>query len=352
MRLLEIVLLGYLAAVYGHLGHEESAFDLELKRGAHSDIRRSIASCKGHLEKRGHNSRANTRRAALVENYRHAIGHRDTQSGATRSHNLNQSYGLPFEPEAIFEKFAMCILSPESDEGPYWVKGEHIRSNLREDVPGIPIVLEAQFINVETCEPLSEAWWDLWSCNAEAVYSGVLGPQGSDEIDDPANIDTTFLRGVQKTDEDGVVTFKSIFPGHYPKRATHMHMVVLLNATLNLNGTLSGGHHAHIGQFFWNQDLITAVEATWPYNTNRILITPNDQDPLFAMELANDAPDPVLEYIYLGDDLSDGLFAWVIVVVNTSAQYEPSYNFTLTKEGETNETSPDGGWHLPARPPV
>ena len=181
------------------------------------------------------------------------------------------------------------------------------------------------------------------NCNATGVYGGVV-EEGNGNSADLSNINATFLRGVQKSDADGTVTFESVFPGHYAQRATHHHMVVLLNATLLPNGTLSGGTYAHIGQFFWDQDLITKVEATWPYNTNNISITLNSEDRVFGVETTNTTSDPVFEYTYLGNDLSDGLFGWVTVGVNTSASYTASYSFTYTENGGTNETSADGGF--------
>lgn len=33
----------------------------------------------------------------------------------------------------------------------------------------------------------------------------------------------TTLRGVQPTDDHGVASFDSLFPGHYQGRATHIH---------------------------------------------------------------------------------------------------------------------------------
>lgn len=35
------------------------------------------------------------------------------------------------------------------------------------------------------------------------------------------------------------------------------------------------GHAAHIGQLFFDQDLIFTIEATYPYNTNSVSITSN-----------------------------------------------------------------------------
>jgi protocatechuate 3,4-dioxygenase beta subunit len=93
------------------------------------------------------------------------------------------------------------------------VKGEHIRYDLQDGQPGVPIIIEGQFLDVETCEPIEGLWWDLWNCNSTGVYSGLVAT-GNGNTDDTGNLDNTFLRGIQPTDSEGVVTFKSIFPGH------------------------------------------------------------------------------------------------------------------------------------------
>jgi len=76
--------------------------------------------------------------------------------------------------------------------------------------------------------------------------------------------DSTFLRGIQATDSDGVASFETIFPGHYEGRATHTHLLAHSNVTVLSNGTIQGGDVTHIGQLFWNEELRSAVEATAP----------------------------------------------------------------------------------------
>lgn len=61
--------------------------------------------------------------------------------------------------------------------GPYWVQGELIRNDLRETQPGIDLYLDVQLIDVNTCQPVSKAHLDIWSCNATGIYSGVTGDE-------------------------------------------------------------------------------------------------------------------------------------------------------------------------------
>lgn len=115
-------------------------------------------------------------------------------------------------------------------------------------------------------------------------------------------------------------------------------MVAHLNATVLANNTLTGGSVAHVGQLFWDQALIDLVEASYPYNTNTISITENADDRVFSTETEDTTSDPVFEYVYIGDDLSDGVFGWVTVAVNTSATYDPNYSFVWTASGSIAES--------------
>jgi protocatechuate 3,4-dioxygenase beta subunit len=49
---------------------------------------------------------------------------------------------------------------------------------------------------------------------------------GNGDTSDEDNINATFLRGIQASDEDGVVRFESIFPGHYTGRTHHIHSML------------------------------------------------------------------------------------------------------------------------------
>jgi protocatechuate 3,4-dioxygenase beta subunit len=212
-----------------------------------------------------------------------------------------------------------------------------VRSDLVDGEEGVPVILDVQFVDVTTCDPIEDLYFDIWNCNSTGVYSGVVS-NGNGNSNDESNIDATFLRGIQPSDSDGVVTFKTIFPGHYSGRATHHHVIAHLDVTVLSNGTITGGTVAHIGQLFWDQDLISEVEATSPYNTNTISITTNAADRVFATETENSTSDPVFNYVKLGDDISDGLLAYITIAVDTSATYDPTYSFVYTANGGVAES--------------
>lgn len=133
---------------------------------------------------------------------------------------------------------------------------------------------------------------------------------------DTANLNKQFLRGVQKTDDDGAVQFTTIFPGHYTGRATHVHVITHLDAQAEANNTMWSTKVSHIGQAFFDQDLINKIEATAPYNTNTQPMSKNAADAILLQEAAT--ADPFFEYVQLSNDLKDGIFAWFSFGVNTT----------------------------------
>ena len=163
--------------------------------------------------------------------------------------------------------------------------------------------------------------------------------------DDASNLNNTALRGIQETDEQGIASFRSIFPGHYGGRATHVHVVGHVDATLLSNGTITGGSVAHIGQMFFDQELIAKVEALEPYNTNQVEITTNEEDRVLAGETEGTNSDPVFEYMFVDQEMGveGGIFSWVTIGVDTSATYNTSYAALLTAEGGVANSNSGGG---------
>lgn len=167
---------------------------------------------------------------------------------------------------------------------------------------------------------------------------------GNGDSSDTSNLNKTFLRGIQETDSDGVATIDTIFPGHYTSRATHIHILIHTNVTVYPNGTLGNDvSSSHVGQAFFDQDLIYEADTISPYSTNTQEITTNADDSILASETDTDGVDPVFEYTLLGDTLADGLFAWLSFGINTSEvqTVTPAANYYATG-GVENESSSGG----------
>jgi protocatechuate 3,4-dioxygenase beta subunit len=164
-----------------------------------------------------------------------------------------------------------CVLTPEQDEGPFYIDLAQVRQNVVEDRVGVPLALALTVVDASTCEPIRDAAVDIWHCDAQGLYSGVA-PEGSEGA--------TFLRGVQLTDGDGLAEFATVYPGQYPGRTTHIHLKVHIGGRQS-DGTYSGGHVAHTGQLFTSDQRDAEVFALDPYAQNTAAITPRDADGIY-----------------------------------------------------------------------
>lgn len=207
-----------------------------------------------------------------------------------------------------------CTLHPETVEGPYYIRNEYIRTDLRENEPGVSLVLDIGLINSRTCQPMTNAFIELWACNSTGIYGGY--PTGQ-----PTHIKQhTFLRGGYFTNSAGIAEITTIYPGYYQGRTAHIHTMVHSNWKANANGTLlsSGGSVNHIGQFFFDETWNDRVYATSPYTLNRQPRTRNNQD--FILTMAGRSAFTNLQYLR-GNDLSGGLLGYITVVVDGNANY-------------------------------
>jgi hypothetical protein len=158
-------------------------------------------------------------------------------------------------------------------------------------------------------------------CNSTGVYSGTVSDfDGTGN--DYSNWETTWLRGIQPTDLNGVAQFDTIFPGHYLHRASHIHTLVHHSSAKDpaipqRNHTLLGNTASHVGQLFFDQDLRDEIEKIAPYSTNHVAVTSNADDPILSVALAHGGY-PFFQYTKIGDRLEDGLLVWISVGVNVT----------------------------------
>ncbi|KAK6208456.1 hypothetical protein LQW54_006802 [Pestalotiopsis sp. IQ-011] len=223
--------------------------------------------------------------------------------------------------------FDQDLISLPFVSGPYHVSGEMIRSDTTEDQVGVPLYLDVQFIDTTTCEPVEGVAVDYWHANATGDYSGISSQAG---------LNTTWLRGIQVTDASGVVGFQGIIPGHYTGRTHHVDLLAHSpgNWTTLENGTITGGNNTpHIGQVFFDQDLVDEVETLSPYTLNTQSWTKTDEDNIFVQEAEATGVDPMANYVLLGDSVADGVLAWISVGIDPSAVYEVDSAVQHTADG-------------------
>lgn len=107
-----------------------------------------------------------------------------------------------------------CPVTPRQTEGPFYFDPRLTRPDLAEGRPGVPLTLRLQVVEAAGCALSPGARVDVWHCDAGGAYSGYESEGSAGE---------TFLRGTQIADADGVVTFRTLYPGWYAGRAVHIH---------------------------------------------------------------------------------------------------------------------------------
>ncbi|TIB80950.1 aromatic compound dioxygenase [Wallemia mellicola] len=222
-------------------------------------------------------------------------------------------------PTTHFDKIqnTTCVLAPTVTEGPYWITGEQVRNDITEDQQGKPLVLDIGILDVNTCEPLEGAYIDVWHANATGYYSGfedfTLDAPSKRQMNTPTS-NNTYLRGIAKTNEEGIVEFKTIFGGFYTGRAPHFHLKAFIDAEESDDGSITGGETAFTGQLFFTDETANDVFAEYPYTENENTRSYNSDDTILTSEQGN-GNNPIVDLVDI-----DGTFYGIITVgINATA---------------------------------
>ncbi|RPE44261.1 dioxygenase-like protein [Streptomyces sp. Ag109_O5-1] len=170
---------------------------------------------------------------------------------------------------------AVCTLTEEQTEGPYYLDGALVRTNITEGKSGIALSLALTVVN-SACTVIPNALVEVWHADALGEYSGYVGNNGHSESDDG-----TFLRGGVLTNSSGVANITTIYPGWYQGRCIHIHVKVHTGVTLTSDGSFSGGTTVHTGQLFIDETITTAVAKVSPYSTNTVTRTTLSGDSVY-----------------------------------------------------------------------
>ncbi|WP_437965918.1 protocatechuate 3,4-dioxygenase [Sorangium sp. So ce260] len=173
---------------------------------------------------------------------------------------------------SIFEDAGRCALTTTDIEGPFFIDDSEIpndislfRSDIRDGHPGCELQLYFRLLDAEDgCQPIPDAEVYIWHCDADGYYSGFDGQDPSTPYSGPGERtvenDERFCRGVQLSDRNGVVGFRTIWPGWYAGRPVHVHLVARLNgATTRLITT----------QFYFDAELSRKIYESEPAYTAR-----------------------------------------------------------------------------------
>jgi hypothetical protein len=119
--------------------------------------------------------------------------------------------------------------------------------------------------------------------------------------------------------------------------------MVHLDATVFPNGTIWNNKTTHVGQGFFDMNLIDLVEATSPYTENKQEMTSNAADYILRQEA--ETTDPFFEYVLLGDDVTDGILAWVRFGINTTyTRTVQAAAMRYEEGGQMNTNNPGAGF--------
>lgn len=249
----------------------------------------------------------------------------ETTAGTTAT--VQPSSTAAADVVALLDRAATCTLAQEETQGPYWFDVDSIRSDVREDRPGMRLELALRVQDMAQCKaggeaaPVANAVVEIWHCDAGGSYSGfesgaMGGPgggappegggppsgSGSGETSDGSysqgdseattSDDGTYLRGAQATDRNGVAQFTTIYPGWYQGRTVHIHLKVHVDKRTVLTT-----------QLYFDEALNDAVFATAPYDERSGRDVTNDSDgiydPVGLLDVSRDG-DGYLGVINLG----------------------------------------------------
>jgi hypothetical protein len=122
-------------------------------------------------------------------------------------------------PSILFSLGGGPAQCPESfvdptTEGPFYKKGSPERTDLIEEgIVGEPITLSGYVVD-SNCNPIPDAWLDFWQADGNGNYDN----RGYK------------LRGHQFTDKQGKYLLRTVIPGAYPGRTSHIHVKVARKA--------------------------------------------------------------------------------------------------------------------------
>ncbi|GKW29002.1 intradiol ring-cleavage dioxygenase [Pectobacterium brasiliense] len=230
-----------------------------------------------------------------------------------------------------------CPLTTEQIVGPYFVDYKILRRDITESQPGIPLLLKIKVIDGVSCEPVDNILVDIWHCNARGKYSGwsFISPDKEATTDEVGTVNrtdsTSFFRGIQPTDQNGVVRFTTIFPGFYAGRATHIHVAI---RRLSKN-PLEKEHFAFVGQLYFPEELCRVVYNNEPYSPRDISLVTNTEDEYFTK--MNGAQSLLTVNKINEGDFNDGFTGEIILSIdkNATSTYltqRDLYKYTVSQE--------------------
>ncbi|MEO6080555.1 MAG: hypothetical protein ABIQ86_12345 [Steroidobacteraceae bacterium] len=178
-----------------------------------------------------------------------------------------------------------------SGQGPFYIHNDERADDVdmfRQDIrgrynsaaePGTEMQLHLRVLAAGTAQcgatPLAGVEVYVWHVDGQGYYSG-FGEPGEQKPDEPyrnrpgrndLKNSARFCRGIGISDANGVVSFRSIFPGWYNGRDLHVHVMVLKRGSQpRARANYRGDDHLYTTQLYFDPALIDRVhKASQPY---------------------------------------------------------------------------------------
>lgn len=300
------------------------------RRAEHiNQARDSLSKCAEQLRTRERMEQRLRRRNALVDEFleiKKREGVEISLNPALHQRDLSSSVDL----KTLFPTNPKCVLAPELTIGPYYAPKQLIRSDMREKIEGVELLVALEIIDVKTCKVVPNVMVDFWHCSNIGKYSAFASEGTEDE---------TFNRGLQPTGKDGIVTMTTIFPGWYSGRTTHIHIAAHINGTVSSDGDFySGGTSPHIGQLFFPESTLEKIQANSHYAKNNNTRTPNSADSIYKQD-ADGGIEPEMGIHYIDEgDINKGIVATMVVGIDVAK----NYSLTFADGGSGPSGAPPG----------
>jgi protocatechuate 3,4-dioxygenase beta subunit len=225
-------------------------------------------------------------------------------ASATPSSSRRSTAFNPHLVELLAAQPASCRLWPEQTEGPYDRPVHPERRDITEDRIGLPLRVGLRLVDAQSGTPLVGVPVEVWHADHAGRYAGfapftprpgevISSASVPNEIVAPSE---TFLRGMQRTDPDGMCMFETIYPGWYASRTVHIHVAA----------ELPTGRRA-VSQLYFPDELTDQLFTRPPYAGRPPRDTTNATDSIFAdggsrtvLQLTGDGVDGLTGVLCLG----------------------------------------------------
>jgi protocatechuate 3,4-dioxygenase beta subunit len=192
----------------------------------------------------------------------------------------------PDTAEAAASAATGLTLTPEQEEGPFYVAPERLRRNITLGRPGVALHLHIKVVTT-----------------------------AGQPVTNENTVGQTWLRGVQLTGADGIAEFVTIYPGHYQARTTHVHVKVHVGGHTS-SGAYHGGHVSHTGQLLFDDAVTTRVYRLAPYTSDQAVRVLNGSDQVYAGQGGSRS---TVKLRPLGSKVADGYLGAITLVVDPAA---------------------------------